>query len=62
MLVWTSACCLGWPELSVEEVDINCGGNSVACEGRKKRYLNKKECLKTGGVQQRHSVGNTYGL
>lgn len=52
MLVWTSAYCLGWPELSVEVVDINYGGNSVACEMEKKRYLNKKKCLKTGGVQQ----------
>lgn len=33
MLVWTSAYSLGWPEPSVEVVDINYGGNSVACEG-----------------------------
>lgn len=53
MLVWTSAYCL---ELSVEVVAIQ-----LHVRG-KKRYLNKKECLKSGGVQQRHSVGYTYGL
>lgn len=55
MLVWTSAYCL---EPSIEVVD-NYGGTSVAWGGG---YLNKKECLKTGGVEQRHSVGYTYGL
>lgn len=38
MLVWASAYCLGWPELSAEFIDINYIGNSVAYEGKTGRF------------------------
>lgn len=43
MLVWTSTDSSGHPKQYAEVVDINYGGNWVACEGgENKRYLKKK--------------------